>query len=98
LSKAREIGAIAINFEQDDPVEQLGEQTDGAGTDKGVDAVGYQAVAHEGVVSHELPLTQAPDAYEKFDKRVDRYTKVVLHHLSEAPDHGERPAVAGLSR
>ncbi|MGY1709283.1 glutathione-independent formaldehyde dehydrogenase [Geodermatophilus sp. SYSU D00758] len=31
------------------------------------------------VVSHELPLDQAPDAYEKFDKRIEGYTKVVLH-------------------
>jgi glutathione-independent formaldehyde dehydrogenase len=31
------------------------------------------------LVSHELPLEQAPDAYEKFDKRADGYTKVILH-------------------
>jgi glutathione-independent formaldehyde dehydrogenase len=31
------------------------------------------------VVSHELPLEQAPDAYRKFDRRVDGYTKVILH-------------------
>ena len=31
------------------------------------------------VVSHELPLDEAPTAYEKFDKRVEGYTKVVLH-------------------
>jgi glutathione-independent formaldehyde dehydrogenase len=31
------------------------------------------------VVSHELPLAQAPEAYEKFDQRVDGYTKVILH-------------------
>jgi glutathione-independent formaldehyde dehydrogenase len=31
------------------------------------------------VVSHELPLAQAPDAYSKFDRRVDGYTKVILH-------------------
>jgi glutathione-independent formaldehyde dehydrogenase len=31
------------------------------------------------VVSHELPLDQASSAYEKFDKRVEGYTKVVLH-------------------
>jgi glutathione-independent formaldehyde dehydrogenase len=31
------------------------------------------------IVSHELPLTEAPGAYEKFDKRIDGYTKVVLH-------------------
>ncbi|MGN6677534.1 MAG: glutathione-independent formaldehyde dehydrogenase [Streptosporangiaceae bacterium] len=30
------------------------------------------------VVSHELPLDQAPQAYQKFDKRVEGYTKVVL--------------------
>ncbi|MDT7538344.1 MAG: glutathione-independent formaldehyde dehydrogenase [Actinomycetota bacterium] len=165
LAKAEQIGAIAINFEEHDPVEQIKEQTDGEGADKGVDAVGYQAVAHEGtgeapatvlnslietvrptgrlgipglyvpsdpggpdehakqgmllvaigkafekglelgtgqcnvkqynrqlrdliiagraepsfVVSHELPLAQAPEAYEKFDQRVDGYTKVILH-------------------
>jgi glutathione-independent formaldehyde dehydrogenase len=31
------------------------------------------------VVSHELPLGEAPDAYRKFDRRVDGYTKVILH-------------------
>jgi glutathione-independent formaldehyde dehydrogenase len=31
------------------------------------------------IVSHELPLTEAPAAYAKFDKRVDGYTKVILH-------------------
>ena len=31
------------------------------------------------VVSHEVPLEQAPDAYQKFDKRVEGYTKVILH-------------------
>ena len=30
------------------------------------------------VVSHQLPLTQAPEAYEKFDKRIEGYTKVIL--------------------
>jgi glutathione-independent formaldehyde dehydrogenase len=165
LAKAREIGAIPINFDEGDPIEQIKAQTDGEGTDKGVDAVGYQAVARGGgkeepalvlnalietvrptgalgipglyvprdpggpqdeakrgilgvafgrafekghrlgtgqtnvkrynrylrdlitagraspsfVVSHELPLDEAPEAYEKFDKRVDGYTKVILH-------------------
>jgi glutathione-independent formaldehyde dehydrogenase len=31
------------------------------------------------VVSHELPLDQAPQAYQKFDKRIEGYTKVILH-------------------
>jgi len=165
LAKAAQVGAVPINFDAGDPVEQIKAQTGGEGTDKGIDAVGYQAVTQQGtseqpalvlnaliqtvratgalgipglyvpadpggvdeqakrgmlgiafgklfekglrlgtgqcnvkrynrqlrdliiagrakpsfVVSHELPLTEAPAAYEKFDKRIDGYTKVVLH-------------------
>lgn len=165
LQKAEEIGATPINFAEGNPVEQIKEQTNGEGTDKGIDAVGYQAMARgenreepaavlnsiietvrptgalgipglyvpadpgapdeqakhgrlmvsigklfekglrlgtgqcnvkrynrqlrdliisgrarpSFVVSHELPLDAAPTAYEKFDKRVEGYTKVVLH-------------------
>ncbi len=31
------------------------------------------------LVSHELPLAEAPGAYEKFDRREDGFTKVLLH-------------------
>ena len=31
------------------------------------------------VVSHEIPLEQAPQAYQKFDRREDGYTKVILN-------------------
>ncbi|MHA7174885.1 glutathione-independent formaldehyde dehydrogenase [Arthrobacter monumenti] len=31
------------------------------------------------IVSHDLSLDEAVDAYDKFDKRVDGYTKVLLH-------------------
>ncbi|KAA5833649.1 glutathione-independent formaldehyde dehydrogenase [Saccharopolyspora hirsuta] len=165
LAKAEEIGAIPIDFSQGDPVEMIKEQTDGEGTDKGIDAVGYQAQVGDGtkeepavvlnslidtvratgrlgvpglyvpsdpggptdeakkgmllvsvgrmfekgqvigtgqcnvkrynrqlrdmiiagrakpsfVVSHELSLSDAPDAYRKFDQRIEGYTKVVLH-------------------
>ncbi|QIP88195.1 alcohol dehydrogenase catalytic domain-containing protein [Streptomyces sp. Tu 2975] len=167
LQKAEEIGAIPVDFTKGSPVEQIMEQTAGEGTDKGIDAVGYQAQAQasgeereepatvlnslvetvrptgalgipglyvpadpggpdeqakkgmllvaigrlfekglrlgtgqcnvkrynrqlrdmiiEGrarpgfVVSHELSIDEAPSAYEKFDKRVEGYTKVVLH-------------------
>ncbi|MFC4030124.1 glutathione-independent formaldehyde dehydrogenase [Streptomyces polygonati] len=165
LAKAEQIGAIPIDFTAGDPAEQIRDMTGGEGTDKGIDAVGYQAkvqdTGHEEpaivlnalvetvratgklgvpglyvpsdpggpnesaqhgqllvaigklfekglavatgqsdvkkynrqlrdliitgrakpsfVVSHELPLDQAPDAYQKFDKRIDGYTKVVLH-------------------
>ncbi|MGA7203279.1 MAG: hypothetical protein WBX27_01465 [Specibacter sp.] len=30
------------------------------------------------IVSHEVPLSEAVDAYDKFDKRVDGWTKVLL--------------------
>ncbi len=158
------IGAIPIDFTRGDPSAQVKSHTGGEGTDKGVDAVGYQAQAPTGeteepaivlnsliqtvrptgmlgvpglyvpadpggvdeaakkgqllvsigklfekglrvgtgqanvkrynrqlrdlitvgraspsfVVSHEVPLDQAPAAYEKFDQRVDGYTKVIL--------------------
>ncbi len=171
LQKAEEIGAIPIDFDNGDPVEQIKDRRGGQGVDKGIDAVGYQAVtagssavggeqdeapnivlnqvidvvnptgalgipglyvpsdpggvsdaAKRGalsinfgklfekglrlatgqcnvkqynaylrdliiagrakpsfVVSHELPLNDGPMAYEKFDKRIDGYTKVILN-------------------
>jgi len=36
-----------------------------------------QIVSHESPLD-EPPLDEAPDAYDKFDKRVDGYTKIVL--------------------
>jgi glutathione-independent formaldehyde dehydrogenase len=33
------------------------------------------------VVSNEVPLDQAPTAYEKFDKRIEGFTKVILHPI-----------------
>ena len=170
LDKAEEIGAIPINYDEADPVQQIRDRRNGNGVDKGIDAVGYQATkagssaaggeqdevpnivlnqvietvnptgalgipglyvpsdpggvddaAKRGaltinfgrlfekglrlgtgqcnvkrynaylrdliiagrakpsfVVSHELPLNDGPMAYEKFDKRIDGYTKVIL--------------------
>jgi len=31
------------------------------------------------IISHELPLSKAPDAYKNFDDRKKGWTKVVLH-------------------
>ena len=170
LDKAAEMGAIPINYDEADPVQQIRDRRNGDGVDKGIDAVGYQATkagssaaggeqdevpnivlnqvietvnptgalgipglyvpsdpggvddaAKRGalsinfgrlfekglrlgtgqcnvkrynaylrdliisgrakpsfVVSHELPLNDGPMAYDKFDKRVDGYTKVIL--------------------
>ncbi len=56
LQKAQEIGAMPINFAEGDPVEQIHDQTEGMGTDKGIDAVGYQASAGGGT-DREEPAT-----------------------------------------
>jgi len=163
LRLAEQIGAVPINYAEADPVMQILDANGGEGTDKGIDAVGYQATVPEGeeqpalvlntlveavratgmlgviglyvtsdpgapspeagrgellfkigrffekglrmgtgqanvkaynrqlrdmiiagrakpsfVVSKELPLEQAPDAYAKFDAREEGYSKVVL--------------------
>ncbi|BCB78090.1 glutathione-independent formaldehyde dehydrogenase [Phytohabitans flavus] len=163
LQFAESIGAIPIDYTKADPIEQIRDQTGGDGTDKGVDAVGYQATAPSGeeqpasvlnslvdivratgvigvvglyvphdpgasdphsangellfrlgkfyekgqrmgtgqtnvkaynrylrdliiagrarpsfVVSKQLPLDDAPDAYARFDQREEGYSKVVL--------------------
>jgi len=31
------------------------------------------------VVSHDVGIDEAPEAYEKFDKRIEGYTKVLIH-------------------
>lgn len=48
LQKAREIGCHAIDFTKSDPVEQILSMRNGKEVDRGVDAVGYQAVAASG--------------------------------------------------
>jgi glutathione-independent formaldehyde dehydrogenase len=164
LQKMKEIGAFPIDFSKGDPVQQIRNMRGGDGVDKGIDAVGYQAIepgkssespttvldaliqivnptgmlgipglyvptdpggvdpnAKEGrllipfgklfekglrlgtgqcnvkrynrylrdliiagrakpsfIVSHNTPLNDAPTAYEKFDKRIEGYTKVIL--------------------
>jgi len=164
LDIAEDIGAEPINFDDGDPAQQITEALGDYGTDRGVDAVGYQATAASGeeqpaivlnqlvdtvrhtggigvvglylpsdpgapdehsakgellyrigrffekgqtmgtgqadvkryahqlrdmivqgrakpsfVVSKDLPLSQAPDAYARFDKREEGYSKVLLH-------------------
>ena len=36
------------------------------------------------LISHELPLSRAPEAYERFDSRNEGYTKVILHPAGSA--------------
>ncbi len=62
LKLAEDIGAIPIDFSAGDPVEQVVDQTDGLGADKGVDAVGYQATADSGEEQPAVVLNQLVDA------------------------------------
>jgi glutathione-independent formaldehyde dehydrogenase len=56
LRLAEQIGATPIDFSAGDPADQIIEATHGAGTDRGVEAVGYQAHDHEGDEHPELVL------------------------------------------
>jgi glutathione-independent formaldehyde dehydrogenase len=164
LGLAEQIGAVPVDFTRGDPAQQIKDRLGDTGTDRGIDAVGYQATAEQGeeqpaivlnqlvdtvrptgsigtvglylpsdpgapnedaaqglllfnigrffekglsmgtgqadakvyahhlrdliiegraqpsfVVSKQLPLEQAPDAYARFDKREEGYSKVLLH-------------------
>ncbi|HET7674581.1 MAG TPA: glutathione-independent formaldehyde dehydrogenase [Gammaproteobacteria bacterium] len=61
LKIAQDIGAIPIDYSEGDPVEQIKEQNNGEGTDKGIDAVGYQATAEKGEEQPALVLNQLID-------------------------------------
>ena len=163
LRLAEQVGVIPVDDSKGDPVQQILDQTNGKGADRGCECVGYQAhdpqgtehsnmtmnnlvssvrftggigvvgiflpadpgsqdemqrdgqiafdmgnfwfkgqkvgtgqanvkhynrylrdLIHEGratpswIVSHDLPLQRAPEAYDRFDKRDDGWTKVVL--------------------
>ncbi|MTE20124.1 alcohol dehydrogenase catalytic domain-containing protein [Streptomyces sp. TRM43335] len=178
LRLAGRIGATPIDYTEGDAAEQIKEHTAGEGTDKGIDAVGYQATVREGeeqpamvlntlveavrptgmlgvvglyvpsdpggpsesarkgellfkigrffekglrmgtgqanvkaynrhlrdliiagratpsfVVSHRLPLDDAPDAYRRFDRREEGWTKVLLKPgMSDGHRTGDKAA------
>jgi glutathione-independent formaldehyde dehydrogenase len=48
LRLAEQIGAIPISLDDADPADQIKDQTNGEGADKGIDAVGFQATVHGG--------------------------------------------------
>jgi hypothetical protein len=56
LQLSKSLDAITIDDSQGDPVEQILEATNGVGTDRGVEAVGYQAHDHSGDEHPELVL------------------------------------------
>src|SRR5699024_6247880 len=61
LDIAKDIGAEPINFDDGDPAEQISDALGGEGTDRGVDAVGYQATAKGGEEQPAIVLNQLVD-------------------------------------
>jgi glutathione-independent formaldehyde dehydrogenase len=57
LQIAQDMGAIPIDFSDVDPIDAIVDATDG-GTDKGIDAVGYQAQAGDGEETPAVVLNQ----------------------------------------
>jgi glutathione-independent formaldehyde dehydrogenase len=62
LRMAEEIGAIPINYLEADAAEQVKDQTRGEGTDKGVDAVGFQATVPDGAEQPAVVLNTLVEA------------------------------------
>src|SRR5205085_968766 len=76
LGMAQEQGkAETINFEKGDVYEQLMEMTKGRGPDSCIDA---GEIDPSFVITHRLPLEEAPGAYKTFRDKKDGCIKVVL--------------------
>jgi len=56
LALAEEFGAIGINSSTGDPIEQIKDATKGRGTDRGVEAIGYQAHDSQGVEQPNMTM------------------------------------------
>ena len=56
LALAEEFGAIGINSSEGDPIEQIKDATQGRGTDRGVEAIGYQAHDSQGVEQPNMTM------------------------------------------
>jgi len=61
LSLARQIGVEPIDYTQGPPAQQIADTLGTSGTDRGIDAVGYQATAAEGEEQPALVLNQLVD-------------------------------------
>ena len=62
LKLGEDIGAIPVNLSDGDPAEQIKDQTDGEGADKGVDAVGFQATVEDGEEQPAVVLNSLVEA------------------------------------
>jgi len=56
LALAEKFGAIGVDSSKGDPIEQIKDATDGRGTDRGVEAIGYQAHDSQGVEQPNMTM------------------------------------------
>jgi threonine dehydrogenase-like Zn-dependent dehydrogenase len=69
LAVSQKLGAEAINFDQDDPVQMLKELTGGVGPDRVIDAVGVDAVRPHSGPAAEKSAQQASE-FERESKQI----------------------------
>lgn len=58
LDLVKELGVEPINFDDGDPAQQIADAVEADGTDRGIDAVGYQATASSGEEQPAIVLNQ----------------------------------------
>ncbi|MCP3722382.1 glutathione-dependent formaldehyde dehydrogenase [Paraburkholderia sp. CNPSo 3272] len=87
LDMARALGAEAVNFEDEDPVEVLTELTAGIGADRVIDAVGVDAIRGSGASADKDDATAA-----QFDEEVQEITGGRGHTNGSAWQPGSGPS------
>jgi S-(hydroxymethyl)glutathione dehydrogenase / alcohol dehydrogenase len=75
LDKAAKIGGEAINFDKEDPVERIKQETKGMGT-LCIDAVGYEAVGHHRHDKSSNPALIPQDSLQVINWMVDSARKL----------------------
>lgn len=73
LDKARDLGAEAVNFQQEDPVETIRDLTGGIGTDRAIEAVGVDAFSADPPARDGGLSADNRAVLEKPDQRRDQF-------------------------
>lgn len=99
LDMARSQGGEAIDFNQEDPVEVIREETDGIGVDRAIDAVGVDAVcAHHGPAAERGRRERKKFAAETKSLAPDAKPRGVQWKPGDAPSQALFWAVEALAK
>lgn len=99
LLEARALGAEAIDFEKEDPVEVLRELTGGIGVDRAIDAVGVDAVrAHHGPAAREGDQQARRHETERDEIAPEQHPDGDNWVAGDAPSQAMIWAVRGLAK